>query len=231
MEREHLKSNLLRSVGHDLRTPLTGIAGSSSYIAEKSESLDRKSIGHMASEINEQAVWLTMLVENILNMTRIDNGRLTVSKQTEVVDDVVNEAVSHVIGLSDHKLGIMLPSELVAIPMDGRMIVQVLVNLLDNAVKHTPKGSSIELAVAKKGDKVEFSVADSGPGISPALAENLFEAFAASVENLSDGKKGIGLGLAICKAAVEAHGGTIQTGTSHLGGALFSFDLPYTEEQ
>ncbi|MGE4284520.1 MAG: DUF4118 domain-containing protein [Clostridia bacterium] len=231
MEREHLKSNLLRSIGHDLRTPLAGIAGASSYIVQRGESLDRESIERLAGDINEQAVWLTTLVENILNMTRIDNDKLEVNKQIEVVDDVVNEAVTHVVGLNKRPFNITLPKEVIAVPMDGKMIVQVLVNLLDNAVKHTSKDCPIELVINQKDGYVEFNVADGGTGTGTGLSihENLFDAFVTSGKTGADGKKGIGLGLAICKAVVKAHGGSITTGTSHLGGALFTFTLPYTE--
>jgi len=230
MEREHLKSNLLRSISHDLRTPLTGIAGASSYIVQRGKSLDRQSIERLAEDISEQAVWLTTLVENMLNMTRIDNGKLEVNKQIEVVDDVVNEAVGRVIGLSRRPFKVIMPKELVAIPMDGKMITQVLINLLDNAVTHTPKNSPIELMVEKKDEYVEFSVADGGKGIDPPIEEKIFNAFVTSGKTSADGKKGVGLGLAICKAIVQSHGGRISTGKSHLGGALFKFELPYLEQ-
>ncbi len=230
MEREHLKSNLLRSISHDLRTPLTGIAGASSYLVQRCQSIDRESIGRLAGDISEQAVWLTTLVENMLNMTRIDNGKLEVNKQIEVVDDVVNEAVSRVIGLSKRPFRITLPKELVAIPMDGKMIAQVLINLLDNAVTHTPENSPIELAVNKLDGYVEFCVADGGKGIEPSIEENIFNAFVTSGKTSADGKKGIGLGLAICKAIVQSHGGSIYAGKSHLGGAQFIFRLPYMEQ-
>jgi len=231
MEREHLKSNLLRSIGHDLRTPLAGIAGASSYIVHKAENLDRESIERLAGDINEQAVWLTNLVENILNMTRIDNDKLEVNKQIEVVDDVVSEAVTHVVGLSKRSFKITLPKDVVAVPMDGKMIVQVLVNLLDNAVKHTSKDCPIELYINQKDGNVEFNVADGGTGAgnNPSIQENMFDAFVTNGKTGADGKKGLGLGLAICKAVVKAHGGTITTGISNLGGALFTFTLPNAE--
>jgi two-component system sensor histidine kinase KdpD len=231
MEQEHLKSNLLRSIGHDLRTPLAGIAGASSYIVQRGKSLDRESIESLAGDINEQAIWLITLVENILNMTRIDNDKLEVNKQIEVVDDVVSEAVTHVVGLNKRPLKITLPKDVIAMPMDGKMIVQVLVNLLDNAVKHTSKDCPIELFINQKDGYVEFNVADGGNGTGNNISihDNLFNAFVTSGKAGADGKKGLGLGLAICKAVVKAHGGTITTGTSHLGGALFTFTLPYTE--
>ncbi|MDF2839802.1 MAG: sensor histidine kinase [Clostridia bacterium] len=233
MEREHLKSNLLRSIGHDLRTPLAGIAGASSYIMQKYESLDRESIESLAGDINEQAVWLTTLVENILNMTRIENDKLEVNKQVEVIDDVVSDAVTHVVGLSKRPFKITLPKEVITVPMDGKMIVQVLVNLLDNAVKHTSKNCPIELFIHLKDGYVEFNIADGGMGTenNSSIHENLFDAFVTSGKTGADGKKGIGLGLAICKAVVKAHGGSISTGKSHLGGALFTFTIPYMEAE
>ena len=229
MEREHLKSNLLRSISHDLRTPLTGISGASSYIVQRGRNLDYKSIERLAADINEQAVWLTTLVENILNMTRIDSGKLQVNKQSEVVEDVINEAVGHVARLADRPFSIITPKELVTVPMDGKMITQVLINLLDNAVSHTPKDSPIELYVNQKEDCLEFGVADGGEGIAPQLSDHIFDAFVTSGKTSADGKKGIGLGLAICKAIVESHGGTIRLEQSQLGGALFVFTLPYGE--
>lgn len=230
MEREHVKSNLLRSMGHDLRTPLTGIAGASSFIAQRSKSLDRGSIESLAKDINEQAVWLTNLVENMLRMTRIENGELEVNKQIEVVDDVINEAVNHVVGLSDRPFRIIMPQdELIAIPMDGKMIAQVLINLINNAVIHTPKGSPIELSVYQRDGFVEFHVADGGEGINPLIADKIFGTFVTSSKTGADGKKGMGLGLAICKAIVQSHGGSIYAGKSSLGGALFTFILPDKE--
>lgn len=229
MEKEHLKSNLLRSISHDLRTPLTGIAGASSYILQRSKNLDRESIESLVRDINEQAVWLTTLVENMLSMIRIDSGKLEIRKEIEVIDDVVNEAVTHVIGLSERSFKLTVPKDLIAIPMDGKMIVQVLINLLSNAVNHTSPNCPIELSVKQIEGYVEFNVADGGAGIDPSIKDDLFDAFVTSGKVGADGKKGIGLGLAICKAFVQAHGGTISAGASELGGMLFTFRLPLME--
>ncbi len=230
MEREHLKSNLLRGVSHDLRTPLTGIVGASSFILHSGRSLDYDNIENLVKDINEQAVWLTTLVENILNMTRIDKGKLMINKQIEVVDDVVNEAVSFVNGLSERAFKKNLPAEMLAIPMDGKMILQVLINLLNNAVTNTPKGCPVELTVIRERDNVLFRVEDAGAGIDPSIKDELFKSFVTSGKTGADGRRGIGLGLAICKAVTEAHGGGITAGVSHLGGALFEFTLPAGEE-
>ncbi len=231
IEREHVKSSLLRSIGHDLRTPLTGIVGASAYVRDKSKTLDRNDIFQLAADIHEQAVWLGDLVENILNMTRIDDGKLMINKQMEVIDDIVNEAATHVTGLSGRPFTMVLPPDVIAIPMDGKMIVQVLVNLLNNSVNHTPRDCSIELSVIRREDFIEFSVADGGKGIDPSLKDRVFDAFVTSGKTGADGKKGIGLGLSICKVVIEAHGGSITTGTSRFGGALFTFTLPYGEDR
>lgn len=229
MERERLKSSLLRSISHDLRTPLTGIAGASSYILERGRSLEPENAEHLVRDINEQAVWLTTLVENMLQMIRIDSGKIEVKKQIEVVDDLINEAVTHVIGLPERSFSINMPKELIAVPVDGKMIVQVLINLLNNAVNHTPKNCPIELVVKQEEDYVEFCISDGGAGIDPKIKDDIFSAFVTSGKVGADGKKGVGLGLAICKAFVQAHGGSISVGTSHLGGASFTFKLPYAE--
>lgn len=229
MEREHIKSNLLRGISHDLRTPLTGIAGASSYLAQHGKSLDRTNIEHLAKDINEQAVWLTTMVENILNMTKIGDGKLVVNKQYEVVDDVVHEAIRHVPGLTDRKFKLVLPNDLIVVPMDGKLITQVLVNLLDNAVTHAPKDSLIGVCVTQKENYVEFCVEDGGKGIGP-LIDNIFEAFVTSGKTGADGRKGIGLGLTICKTIVKAHGGCILVDKSPLGGSAFKFRLPNGKE-
>ncbi|MEA4848686.1 MAG: DUF4118 domain-containing protein, partial [Clostridiaceae bacterium] len=229
MEKEHLKSNLLRSISHDLRTPLTGIAGASSYILQRSKNLDRESVEGLVRDINEQALWLTTLVENMLSMIRIDSGKLEIKKELEVVDDVINEAVAHVIGLSERDFRLKGPEELIAIPMDGKMIVQVLINLLNNAVNNTPPNCPIELSVNQTEGYIVFNVEDGGSGVDPLIKDNLFDAFVTSGKIGADGKKGVGLGLAICKAFVQAHGGSIGAGESRLGGMLFTFKLPITE--
>ncbi len=226
MEREHIKGNLLRSISHDLRTPLTGIAGASSYILQRGKYLAADDIENLAKDINEQAEWLKTLVENMLNMTRIENGTLEADKKVEVIDDIISEAVNHVNGLLERQFKINMPNELITASMDGKMIVQVLVNLLDNAVAHTYKNCPIELTVTKKDDYVQFKVEDGGPGIEENIRDDLFTAFVKSSKSKIDGKKGMGLGLAICKAIIQSHGGTISADCSALGGAAFKFTLP-----
>ncbi|KTE89973.1 histidine kinase, partial [Desulfitobacterium hafniense] len=167
MERERLRSTLLRSVAHDLRTPLTALTGASSLLTDKFEQLSLEEQKKLAADISEEMIWLANFVENILNMTRIGEGQLFLHKEDEVVDDVVNEATSHMSRiLKNRHLEVSLPNEVISLPMDGKLVVQVLVNLLDNAVKHTPLESCIDLKVGILGNDVVFEVCDNGNGIA-----------------------------------------------------------------
>lgn len=227
MERERLRSTLLRSVAHDLRTPLTALTGASSLLTDKFEQLSLEEQKKLAADISEEMIWLANFVENILNMTRIGEGQLFLHKEDEVVDDVVNEATSHMSRiLQNRHLEVSLPNEVISLPMDGKLVVQVLVNLLDNAVKHTPLDSCIDLKVGILGNDVVFEVCDNGNGIAEDIMDRLFDGFTTPKNNIIDGKRGMGLGLAICKAIVEAHGGAIRAENQSAGGARFVFSLP-----
>ncbi|ABR49437.1 integral membrane sensor signal transduction histidine kinase [Alkaliphilus metalliredigens QYMF] len=229
MEREKMHSNLLRAISHDLRTPLTGIVGASGVILENLNQLEKSSIESLVSDINEEAIWLNSLVENILNMTRIYEGKLVIEKKYEVVDDVVSEAINHANSFAKTRsIFVSMPDEIVTVLIDGKLIVQVLINLLDNAIKHTEDHCSIFVNVYIEDDMAVFEVADNGDGIDESIHNSLFDSFVTISSKIIDNKRGMGLGLSICKAIVEAHGGTITGGKSTEGGALFSFRLPLT---
>ena len=227
-EREKMRSNLLRSISHDLRTPLTGIAGASSLIAESGDKMDRESIVSLGKDINEQADWLIQLVENILNMTKIDSGKLVVEKKPEAVEDVINNALSYVKGRrKQRRVEIDIPEEMLLVEMDGKMIVQVIINLLDNAIKHTKEDGFIRIKTEAAPEGVWFSVEDNGTGIEEVIKDRIFDEFVTFRPVNRDTGKGIGLGLAICKAIVTAHGGTIEALNREEGGACFRFYLPF----
>jgi len=232
MEKEKMRSNLLRAISHDLRTPLTGIVGASGVILEDIDRLNKENIKELVSDINEEAIWLNSLVENILNMTRIGEGRLMVAKNYEVVDDVVYEAINHTARLAKKRnISVSVPDEVVTLLIDGKLIVQVLINLLDNAIKHTMDNCNINLKVFTEANVAVFEVSDNGPGVDKNIENILFDSFVTSSSKIIDGKRGIGLGLSICKAIIEAHDGTICYSKADEGGAKFTFTLPLLEEK
>lgn len=227
MEKERLRANLLRSVSHDLRTPLTALSGAGNLLAENFDVLMDVEKRKLATDISEEIGWLTNLVENILNMTRINNEQLLLKKEEEIIDDVVSEAVSRTKRiLKDRSFSVTLPNEVVSAPMDGKLIVQVIVNLLENAVRHTSRDSSVSLDVEINGTDVEFTVSDTGQGIDDSIKDILFDRFVTLEKGVTDGRRGIGLGLSICKAIVEAHGGKIHSEDNLPKGSKFIFTLP-----
>ena len=230
MERERLRATLLRSVAHDLRSPLTALSGAGNLLADDYDRLNDEERKKLAVDISEEITWLSDLVENILNMTRINESHLVIRKEHEVIDDVVSEAVSHMERfLKDRNFTVNLPPEVVLVPMDGRLIVRVLINLLENAIRHTTRDASIVLDVSVCGDLLEVSLSDTGHGIDESVKNSLFDKFITFEKAVTDGKRGIGLGLAICKAIVEAHGGRIRAETNQPVGARFIFTLPLEE--
>lgn len=161
-------------------------------------------------------------------MTRISEGKLTVNRDYEAVDDVVNQALTLIPHLKlTGRLHVSFPDEIVLVPVDGRLIVQVLVNLLDNAYKHAGEEAQVYLNVYKKGAYAIFEVSDNGIGIDSSVIDNIFDGFVSlNKNNIVDGSLGVGLGLTICKAIVVAHDGTITANNLKTGGAVFQVMLP-----
>ncbi len=228
VERERLKSTLLRSISHDIRTPLTSIKGASELILDSYENLDENSIKKLTSDIYDESTWLIKTVQNILDMTRISEGRLTIAKSYEAVDDIINQALTLVQHINtDGRIKVSVPEEIILVPVDGRLIVQVLVNLLDNACKHAGEEAQIFLKVYAEDKYVIFEVSDNGKGIYPLILDNIFDGFVSYHKNdIVDGSMGVGIGLTICKEIVKAHEGTITASNSDKGGAKFTVVLP-----
>ncbi len=229
IEKERLRGDLLRSVSHDLRTPLTSIMGSVGTMIENYDDLDDTVRKDFLGDVYQEAEWLSTLVENILSLTRLEGGKITLHKEMEAVEEIVAEAVSRVKKrASQHEISIDIPQDLLMIPMDGTLTEQVLVNLLDNAIKHTPAGSSIAITVREEGSKAVFEVSDNGNGIPendlPFIFDRYFTRPSGGVK-----RHGIGIGLSICKSIVETHGGTILAQNKSSGGAIFRFTLPMEE--
>ncbi|ERK28433.1 sensor histidine kinase [Clostridium intestinale] len=226
-EKEKMRSNLLRAIAHDLRTPLTGILGSSSAILESGDVIDENTKEKLLYNIKEDSQWLIRMVENLLSVTRINEGTMNVAKTPEAVEEIVAEAIARIrqrfIGSN---IEVKVPDELLLVPMDGTLIVQVLINLLDNAIKHTINNEKIEVIVKKKVNLVLFEVIDNGVGISQEDFPYLFESYVPNGKKSSDSSRGMGIGLSICKSIIKAHGGKIEAANKKTNGAVFRFTLP-----
>ncbi|WP_129671834.1 sensor histidine kinase KdpD [Candidatus Chloroploca sp. Khr17] len=238
-ETERLRSALLSSVSHDLRTPLAIITGALSSLTQDGDELDRDTRADLARTACDEAERLKRLLTNLLEMTRLESGAVHVRKEWQPLEEVVGVAVAQVAdgdepsGLlpGSRPFDITLPADLPLVLLDGILIEQVLVNLLDNAVKHTPLGTPIRLAArfipASAGQPqpaVEVSVTDRGPGLAPGDEQRVFDKFYRG--GADSGRGNVGLGLAICKGMVEAHGGRIWAENQPEGGAMFRFTIP-----
>ncbi|MBN2050462.1 MAG: DUF4118 domain-containing protein [Spirochaetales bacterium] len=235
-ENDKLRLTILRSISHDFRTPLAGITGASSTLLSDNDSLEDDTRNDLLKSIHDEATWLSHMVENILSLTRVQSAGGVIRKVPEVLDDVLLSAVQRIRGwLGEHELEVQPPSEVVLVPMEGTLIEQVLINLLTNAIQHTPEGTNIVVSagVLKEEEKalVEFSVEDNGPGIPDVSIPTIFDLFKQSQVSRSKNARGAGLGLGICRAVVEAHGGRITASNKPEGGARFSFTLPMEDEQ
>ncbi|EHJ00512.1 osmosensitive K+ channel signal transduction histidine kinase [Clostridium sp. DL-VIII] len=228
IESERLRSNLLRSISHDLRSPLAGIKGSVSTIIETGNLISEKTRGELLQSVYDDTEWLIRLVENLLSMTRFDGGDMKVKKDTELVEEVVYEAVQRISKRSTaHEIKVTVPEDVIMAPMDGSLIEQVLINLIDNAIKFTPKNSLIEVKVYENEKDIIFEVIDNGTGIAEDILPHIFDRFFTNGDKISDSRRGVGLGLAICKSIVEGHGGTITADNRESQeGAIFKFNIP-----
>ncbi|MGN0484476.1 MAG: DUF4118 domain-containing protein [Lachnospiraceae bacterium] len=232
MESEHLKTTLLRSVSHDLRTPLTGIMGSANLLSESFKSdakhpLSMENARQLVDNILEEANWLNMSVQNILNMTRISDGKLMIRAEYESVDDLLNQVEERLpITYDRSRLTIQAPEEICLVKVDGNLFVQVLLNLLDNAYRYAGDEAHILLSAVLQGKMMVFLVKDDGPGIDASVQEHIFDGFVTGKTHASDKGRGVGLGLTICKAIVEAQEGQITAANDPKGGAVFRIFLP-----
>ena len=225
---EELRANLLRSISHDLRTPLTSISGTAALLMENDMDADKRR--PLYGSIYDDSIWLIDLIENLLAITRIEEGSTLTNMQPELVDDVFREALAHMDRKAEkHSVSVRLDDELLMAYMDGRLVVQVLINLLNNAVKYTPPGSHIELSAQENGDLVTVRVADDGPGISDGAKGKIFDMFYTADNVRGDGRRGMGLGLALCRSIVSAHGGEIHAEDNVPHGAVFIFSLKKAE--
>lgn len=226
-EKEKMRSNLLRAISHDLRTPLTAILGASSAILENQASFDESTKNNLIANIIEDSQWLIRMVENLLSVTRIHEGTMNVSKSPEAVEEIVAEAVSRIRKrFPESNISVKVPIELLIVPMDGTLIAQVLINLLENAVKHSQNNTAIDVNVKKNKNYAVIEVIDNGEGIAAEDLPYLFTSFVPNGKKSADSSRGMGIGLSICMSIIKAHHGKMSAENRKSGGAVFRFYLP-----
>jgi two-component system, OmpR family, sensor histidine kinase KdpD len=227
-ENERFRANLLRAVSHDLRTPLTSISGSASSILNNE--FDKETKKKLILDIYDDSVWLINLVENLLSVSRLDNGNVQLNTEPQLIEEIINEALEHVNRkISNYKVKVNLKDDLLMVDVDVRLIVQVMINIVDNAIKYTEPGSEIQINVFTKGKKVVVEVADNGIGISKQNKECIFDMFFTVNGNKGDSRRGLGLGLALCKSIINAHGGEIYVRNNKPHGTVIGFTLSQVE--
>ena len=224
MESERLRNSLLAALSHDLRTPLTVLVGLADSMSLTKPAPTREQ-DEILRAIQEEARRMSTLVGNLLDMARIESGDVKLNLEWQSLEEVVGSALTASRAmLNQHKIVVRLPRDLPLVRFDAMLIERVLVNLLENASKYTPAGSTVTLSAETVADRLSVSVADDGPGLPPGREEAVFQKFTRGERESAT--PGVGLGLAICRAIVESHGGRITAVTRPDGGAAFTFTLP-----
>ncbi len=225
-EKEKMRANLLRAVSHDLRTPLTSIIGSVAALRESTVTQQNTDIYETLNHIYDDAGWLLNMVENLLSVTRIQGADAHVKKSMEVVEEVVSESVARLKKrLPQAQIEVQLPDDFIMIPMDAVLIEQVIMNLLENAVVHFQSSLPIRLCISLEPERVVFEIIDFGIGIPEDLVHTIFDGIPSNESRSADSRKGMGIGLGICKTIILAHNGDISA-KNHAQGAVFTFTLP-----
>ncbi|MEG2526321.1 MAG: sensor histidine kinase KdpD [Oscillospiraceae bacterium] len=223
---EQLRADLLRAISHDFRTPLTSISGNAGILLASGDAIDDEKKQKLYSNIYDDSLWLINLVENLLSVTRIENGTMKLNMTAELMDEVIDEALSHINNRKqEHTITVRRSEEMILAEMDARLIVQVIINLVDNAIKYTPPNTEICIDTRKVGDTVFVEVLDKGKGISDEAKPKIFDMFYTAGTKIADSRRSLGLGLSLCKAIITAHGGEISVHDNKPSGAVFRFTL------
>lgn len=231
-EKERMRGNLLRAVSHDLRTPLTSIYGASSVIMDNYDSLSKERQMKLLGEIHEDSQWLIRMVENLLSVTRIDDGVARVTKEDIVLEELMDAVL---VKFHKHypkqKIDVELPDDFVCVPMDAMLIEQVLINILENAIVHAKDMTELHLSVRIVENRAVFEIADNGCGIPEERLHKIFTGYLERENTPTDGSRNnMGIGLSVCSTIIKAHGGEIYAKNRPEGGAIFGFILNLEEE-
>ena len=227
-EREKTRSNLLRAISHDLRTPLTSIYSASSLLKERQGSLTDDQETTMLSNIQKDAEWLIRMVENLLSVTRIDNKSMTINKTSTILDELIDSSVtkfyqSH----PDQAIEVSIPKDIVIFSADLILIEQVILNLLDNAIIHAKGMTALSLRAYPEDDHIVFEIMDNGCGIDENKLKNILDGGCEPPQKNPPPKahQYSGIGLSVCSTIIKAHGGEITAQNLKSGGALFRFTI------
>ena len=227
---EQLRANLLRAISHDLRTPLTSISGNAGNLLSNYDKLDEETRVQVFTDIFDDSQWLISLVENLLSVTRIEEGRMNFNMSVQLMDEIIDEAMKHVNRKgAGHHISVEYRDDLLLARVDAKLIIQVIINLVDNAVKYTPAGSDILITAEKTDDFVSVSVADNGNGIPDHVKPRVFEMFYTGDNKIADSRRSLGLGLPLCRSIIGAHGGEILLTDNSPRGCVFTFTVPSGE--
>ena len=226
---EQLRADLLRAISHDLRTPLCSISGNADMLLNNGACLDSKTKQQIYVDIYDDSEWLIGVVENLLSITRLNDGRLKFKFTDQLLDEVIAESLRHISRKHDEYTIVTKCEELILVRMDVQLIIQVLVNLIDNAIKYTPKGSKICIRGMKCNGKAQICVEDNGPGIADEMKPYIFEMFYTGKNTIADSQRSLGLGLSLCQSIIEAHDGRLILTDNTPRGCIFTFTLPLSE--
>lgn len=228
-EQERLRANMLRMISHDLRTPLTSISGNAGILMDKPDMLTKEQQHRLSVDIYDDALWLNGLVENILSITRLESA-LQLHLESELIAEVFEDALRHVDRrVTEHEIMIDLPDDLLMAKMDAQLIIQVVVNIVNNSIKYSGEHSKITLSAQRAGDFAEIKISDNGIGIPNEVKEKLFSMFYTAPNQCADSRRGLGIGLTLCKSIIALHSGTIKVEDNQPKGITFTFTLPLAE--
>lgn len=226
-QKERLQANLLRAVSHDLRTPLTNISGSADMLMQEESALDPAIRKRLYLAIYDDTNWLINMTENLLAATHLETDKESFKMSPELIEDLFQSAITQLDRRAvEHHISVHLDDAALMAAMNARLIQRVIINIMNNAIQHTPKGSNIELSAAKKGNTVQIRVTDDGPGIPDDAKRHLFDLFYTAGQGKADCQRGLGLGLHLCQSIVAMHGGRIDVSDHQPTGTVFQFTLP-----
>ena len=217
-QNEQLRANLLRAISHDLRTPLTAISGSADNLLANYKKMDDALREQTFTDIYDDSMWLINLVENLLAVARIEGGQVNLTRNIELMDEVVSEALKHINRKSkEHTIRVTSGKDFILAHIDAKLIVQVIINLVDNAIKYTPVGSVIEIHTDQKEQWVTVSVSDNGPGIPDEQKPRIFDMFYSGANKVVDSRRSLGLGLSLCKSILNINAVSVVPTVDYFG--------------